>query len=155
MADLADDRITLAGLLFEAQASLRCSTVGSLEAAGLSPPWFEALLRLARTPGGRLRMSELAASMTSITPSGLTRLVDRLEEAGLVRREQCPSDRRGSLAAITDEGLQRLEVVLPAHLADLDEHLVGLFSPRERAQLERYLRRIRDAGHPPPLPVED
>jgi MarR family 2-MHQ and catechol resistance regulon transcriptional repressor len=148
MPGLTDDRITLAGLLFETNAALIRSTAPTLEASGLSPQWFEALLRLARTPGHRLRMSELASSMTSITPSGLTRLVDRLEDEGLVRREQCPSDRRGSFAALTDEGLERVERVLPGHLADLERCYIGLLSDREREQLEKILRRVRDANTP-------
>jgi DNA-binding MarR family transcriptional regulator len=146
VTDLADDRITLAGLLLEAAASLLRVTQPTLESRGLSSQWFEALLRLARTPGGRLRMSELASSMTSITPSGLTRLVDRLESEGLVRREQCPSDRRGSFAVITDAGLEVVQDVIPQHLDDLERCYISLFSEREQAQLERYLRRIRDVS---------
>ena len=65
--------------------------------------WFEVLLRLARTPGGRLRMSDLAAQ-TTLTASGLTRVVDRLEDAGLVKREACPTDRRSTYAVLTAEG---------------------------------------------------
>ena len=84
--DLDDDRITLAGMLFEAAAALERTTVPSIEALGLTTQAFEALLRLARTPEHRLRMSELANAMTSITPSGLTRLVDRLESVGYVER---------------------------------------------------------------------
>ena len=61
------------------------------------------LIRLARTPGNRLRMSDLAAQ-TSLTPSGLTRSVDRLEDTGLVARRVCPEDRRGSFAALTLNG---------------------------------------------------
>jgi MarR family transcriptional regulator, 2-MHQ and catechol-resistance regulon repressor len=145
VADLTDDRITLAGLLMEAAAALTCRTVPTLEAHGLAPQWFEALLRLARSPEGRLRMSDLAGAMTSISPSGLTRLVDRLEAEGLVRREQCPTDRRSAYAVITEAGSERVLEVLPAHLEDLDRSYVSLFNDREARQLERLLRRIRDA----------
>ena len=151
MTELADDRITLAGLLFEAAAAVTCQTVPTLEAHGLSPQWFEALLRLARSPEGRLRMSDLAAGMTSISPSGLTRVVDRLEAAGLVRREQCPTDRRSAYAAITDAGRDRLQDVLPEHVDDLQRAYIGLFSEREARTLEKLLRRVRDAHDAPPL----
>lgn len=152
MTGIADERITLAGLLMEAAAALTCSTVPTIEAHGLSPQWFEALLRLARTPEGRLRMSDLAASMTSISPSGLTRVVDRLEAAGLVSREQCPTDRRSAYAVITDAGRRRVDEVLPDHLADLERAYVSLFSEREARQLEKLLRRVRDAHDAPPPP---
>jgi len=145
-SQLSDRRITLAGLLFEATAVLGRATTPTLERHGLSTQWFEALLRLARTPDHALRMSELANSMTSITPSGLTRLVDRLEAEGLVERRQCPSDRRGSFAVLTPEGLARVEAVIPAHLDDLQAHYVGLLSAREAEQFERTLRKIRDHG---------
>ena len=60
-------------------------------------------MRIARTPGQALRMSDLAAQ-TLLTTSGITRVVDRLERDGLVDRRPCPTDRRGSLAAITPDG---------------------------------------------------
>lgn len=144
-ASLDDDRITAVGLLFEAHAAVSAALTPTLEEAGLSPQWFEALIRLARTPGHRLRMADLARAMTSITPSGLTRLVDRLETEGLVRREQCPEDRRGAFAALTPAGLERVQSVLPAHLADIDTVLTTHFTPAELARLTAGLRRLRDA----------
>ena len=145
---LTDHRITLAGLLFEAQATISRATTPTFDRHGLSPQWFEALIRLARSEDYRLRMSDLAHSMTSITPSGLTRLVDRLESEGLVRRERCPSDRRGAFAVITPKGLERVEAVLPDHLADLQRCYVGLLDDTEMAAFEAALRTIRDAGCP-------
>lgn len=145
-ASLDDDRITAVGLLFEAHAAVNRALAPTLEGEGISPQWFEALIRLARTPGYRLRMSELAHAMTSITPSGLTRLVDRLEDEGLVRREQCPSDRRGSFAVLTDEGLRRVRAALPAHLADIETAYTGLFTADELAAFTGALRRLRDTN---------
>ena len=145
---LTDHRITLAGLLFEAQAAISRATSPTFERHALSPQWFEALIRLARSDDYRLRMSELAHSMTSITPSGLTRLVDRLEDEGLVQRERCPSDRRGAFAVITPEGLERVEAVLPDHLEDLQRCYVGLLDEEEMTRFEAALRTIRDAGCP-------
>ena len=147
--ELDDDRITLAGLLFEAAAALQRSLLPAVEEQGLSQQSFEALLRLARTPDQRLRMSELAHAMTSITPSGLTRLVDRLEEAGLVERTSCPSDRRGSYAQLTEEGMATVLALVPRHLDDLQHHLADVLGERERNRLAALLRTVRDANTPP------
>src|SRR5437867_4159514 len=102
--------------LIAAHASLLRRLDRELEAEhGLSLAWYEVLLRLRRAPQGHLRMSDLAGSVF-LTPSGLTRLVDRLEEAGLVQRVSCPTDRRVSWAAITDEGRARLRRASVTHL---------------------------------------
>ncbi len=141
----ADDRVTAMGMLVEAHAAVLRSTECSLERAGLSHQWFEVLLRLGRTPGHRLRMSDLAASMSSITPSGLTRLVDRMNDAGLVVRVQCEEDRRGAFAALTPAGEARLAEVWPQHLADIDRAYTSLLSERELEQVTRALRKVRDS----------
>ena len=100
--------LTTMGLFVETYAGLASTTGPRLEADhGLSAQWFEVLLRLARTPGHRLRMSDLAAQ-TTLSASGLTRVVDRLEAAGLVTRAACPSDRRGSFAVLTGAGEARI-----------------------------------------------
>ena len=143
-----DDRLTLAGLFFEANAGLVTELSKRLEAdSGLSTQWFEVMLRLARSPGHRLRMSDLAAQLT-LTSSGLTRVVDRLEEAGYVRRETCPSDRRGSFATLTPSGTRKIESAVPKHLEDLDECFIGQLTEREQRDLERILRKVRDTVYP-------
>ncbi|TML38127.1 MAG: MarR family transcriptional regulator [Actinobacteria bacterium] len=73
---------------------------------GLPLSSYEVLLFLSRAPGRRLRMHELAESVL-LTPSGITRLVDRLEGEGLVSRESCPTDRRGSFVVLTEAGRAR------------------------------------------------
>jgi DNA-binding MarR family transcriptional regulator len=143
-----DDRLTLMGLLVEAHAGLTTTLERRLEAeSGLSGQWFEVLLRLARSPDHRLRMSDLASQVT-LTPSGLTRAVDRLEAEGLVKRESCPSDRRGSNAVLTAKGVKRLEAAVPKHLDHLDELIVDILTAKERAALEGALRKVRDALRP-------
>src|SRR5262245_59727794 len=73
-----------------------------LAAGGLPPlAWYDVLWALERVPRGRVRMHELADAVV-ITRSNLTRLVDRLEAAGLVRRDRCCADRRGAEAVLTD-----------------------------------------------------
>ena len=73
------------------------------EAGALSLEAYDVLLMLSYAPGGRLRMGELFDTVT-LSRSGLTRLVDRLERDGFVRREVCAGDRRSFEAILTDEG---------------------------------------------------
>lgn len=76
---------------------------------------YEVLMLLSDADGGRLRMGELAAELL-ISRSGLTRLVDRLERDGLVRRERCNDDGRGWFAAITESGRGLIAAARPTHL---------------------------------------
>ena len=148
MDDLTDDRLTLVGLLMESTTALRSQLDRRLaHDAGMPLQWFELLLRLARSPGNHLRMSDLAAQ-TSLTPSGLTRAIDRLEGAGLVERTPCPSDRRGSYAALTREGLVRITAAVGPHLVHVEDHLTGNLSQVEQAQLTALLRKVRDHVNP-------
>jgi MarR family transcriptional regulator, 2-MHQ and catechol-resistance regulon repressor len=142
-----DERLTAAGLFFEAHAGLSREVERGLAASGLSAQWFEVLIRLARTPGGRLRMCDLAAQV-SLSPSGLTRAVDRLEAAGLVRREGCPDDGRGAFAVLTDAGRARVAEALPAHLDQLERSYTGVLSSAELGQLVATLRKLRDHVNP-------
>ncbi|WP_220448913.1 MarR family winged helix-turn-helix transcriptional regulator [Nonomuraea mesophila] len=134
-----DSRLTAIGLLSEVYAGLMARFQPVLTAAGLSEIDFETLIRLARSPRQRLRMSDLAAQ-TGLSTSGVTRVVDRLEREGLVCREACPTDRRASYAVLTDAGRERLEVVVPRHLQDIDDTLTGLLS---RSELEAFLGSLR------------
>lgn len=140
--------VTTMGLLLEAHAGLTRELERRLERdCGLSVQWFEVLLRLARTPGGRLRMSDLAAQAT-MSASGLTRAVDRLTAAGLVERVACPEDRRGSYAVLTDEGRRRIEQALPLQVGHLDELVGAVLEPAELESLTAVLRKLRDAANP-------
>ncbi len=139
-----DERVTTVGLLFESSAGLRRILEPLLLAdSGLSNQSFDVLIRLARTPGFRLRMSELA-SQTTLTPSGLTRSVDRLEQAGIVAREACPEDRRGAFAVLSPQGRALMGQVMPLHLAHIHELLDGVLTPDEEEKLSSLLRKIRD-----------
>ena len=112
-----DPRITAVGLLVEAHAGLSARFAAQFEEHGLSAVEFEVLIRLARSPGNQLRMTDLAAQ-TSLSTSGVTRVVDRMERDGLLCRRACPTDRRSSYAVVTDAGLRRLDETLPGHLRD-------------------------------------
>lgn len=141
---LDDQRLTTVGLLFEASAGLRRLFGQRLERErGLPNQSMDVLIRLARTPGDRLRMSDLAAQ-ASLTPSGLTRAVDRLQQQGLVTRQICPEDRRGAFATLTEEGRDLMAQVIPEHLGHIDAVLSALFSPKEEEELASLLRRLRD-----------
>lgn len=96
----------------------------SLAEAGLPPlSWYDVLLTVANAPGQRLRMFEVAEGIV-MSRSGLTRLVDRIEKGGYLRREMCPSDRRGTQLALTDDGRAVLERARPVHAAAIQEHFL-------------------------------
>jgi MarR family 2-MHQ and catechol resistance regulon transcriptional repressor len=145
--DLDDPRFTAVGLFAEAYTGLTNRFAAQFEQHRLSAVEFEVLLRLARSPNHRLRMTDLAGQ-TSLSTSGVTRVVDRMDRDGLVRREACASDRRSSYAVLTDAGLSRLEEVVPGHLELVQQWLVGQLSPAQLEQMLDALRRIRDAVNP-------
>src|SRR5919205_752780 len=88
---------------------------------GLPLSRYDVLLNLAESPDGRLRMQELSASVL-LSKSGLSRVVDRMEESGLVRRERSEDDRRGWFAVLTDHGRSTLRRAAPVHLRGIQEH---------------------------------
>ncbi|MGH9117225.1 MAG: MarR family winged helix-turn-helix transcriptional regulator [Acidimicrobiales bacterium] len=148
MALLDDDRLTAVGLFLEAHDGLVSALERALdEDCGMSRQWFEILLRLARSPRHSLRMCDLAAQ-TGLSPSGLTRAVDRLEAVELVRRRSCPSDRRVAYAELTPLGLERVTSAAEIHLSHIDEHFIAHLSRAELDQLERITRKLRDQLRP-------
>ncbi|MEV2237719.1 MarR family transcriptional regulator [Micromonospora sp. NPDC049891] len=142
-----DPRITAVGLLFEVHAGLAARFAAQLEEHGLSPVEFEVLTRLTRSPDNQLRMTDLAAQ-TSLSTSGVTRVVDRMERDGLITRRACPSDRRSSYAVVTPAGLRRLDESLPGHLQLIEDWFTGQLDPAALGALLDGLRRVRDAVHP-------
>ena len=95
---------------------------------------YEVLLYLADSPEGRLRMSELADSVL-LSRSGLTRLVDRLERDGLLRRQRCEEDQRGWFAEITDEGRELFESARVTHLDGVRERFLTHLTRDEQRTL--------------------
>ena len=91
---------------------------------------YDVLVQLSEAPERRLRMTELADRVL-LSRSGLTRLADRLERDGLLTRVACPSDARGTLAVLTDEGLHRLEMAWPSHRRSVAEHVTGRYTAEE------------------------
>ncbi|MDX3077887.1 MarR family winged helix-turn-helix transcriptional regulator [Streptomyces sp. MI02-7b] len=85
---------------------------------------FEVLLTVAESPGGRIRMKDIAASLL-ISRSGLTRIVDELERRGFVKREKCETDARGSDAVLTPEGRKAYRRANKVHLVNLRREFLG------------------------------
>jgi DNA-binding MarR family transcriptional regulator len=97
---------------------------------GITFSEYDVLLRLGRAPDRALTMGDLAAR-TMLSPSGTTRLVDRLEANGLVRRRPTPADGRVTLATLTPEGLRLLRSAARTHLGGIREHFTGRLSRRQ------------------------
>jgi DNA-binding MarR family transcriptional regulator len=114
---------------------------------GLTINDYEALLRLSRAEDGLMRRIDLARALL-LTPSGVTRLLDGLERAGLVKKATCPTDARVTYAALTAEGRRKLEDASRSHL----ESIRALFSERytegELATLAELLGRLTDETAP-------
>jgi DNA-binding MarR family transcriptional regulator len=104
---------------------------------------YDVLVQLVEAAEHRLRMSELAERVL-LSRSGLTRLVDRLEREGLVRREACDSDARGLFTVLTAAGLERLRAASPVHLRGVAEHAVGRLDDFEARTLADLLARMID-----------
>ena len=140
-----DDRITAFGLFLEAWTAVSAHVERELEAvAGISSAEYGVLLRLARTPGEHLRMTDLAFG-AGLSTSGMTRLVDRLEAAGFVERAACPNDRRGLEAVLTTKGRKLVLKALPTHIASIEEHVVRPLGG-DLAKLEAPMRALRDSA---------
>lgn len=113
----------------------------ALKAQALPPlGWYDALLELDRAPGG-LRPMDLEARML-LPQYGLSRLLDRLERAGLVRREPCPEDGRGQVAMITDEGRELRRRMWPVYAAAIDDAIGTRLDEAQAAVLAGLLGRI-------------
>lgn len=142
-----DPRLTAMGLLVEAYQGVIARLDPVHAAHGLSGSDFDTLIRLARSPGRQLRMTDLAAQ-TALSTSGITRIVDRLERAGLVRRSRCPADRRSCFAVLTDAGEQRLAADVPDIVDAIERWLTGLLSAEQLDAFTAALHTVRDAVRP-------
>ncbi|WP_405616748.1 MarR family transcriptional regulator [Streptomyces sp. NBC_01511] len=107
--------------------------------AGMPHIYYALLVQLARAPRRRLRMTQLAEN-AKITRSRLSHAVARLEKHGWVRREDCPSDKRGQNAFLTDEGDEVLRRSAPGHVAAVRQALFDRLSPEQVTQLGEIMR---------------
>ena len=142
-----DPRITAVGLLAEAFLGLSHKLGQQIADHDLKPLEFEVILRLGRSPDSSLRMTDLAAQ-AHITTSGVTRVVDRLEHDGLVRRRACETDRRGSFAQLTQAGEKRLDAILPDHLRLIEHWFTSRLTHNQLEALLAGLRTVRDTVNP-------
>lgn len=119
-----------------------------LAAAGLpSLSWYDALYELYLAPGRHLRMNELARSAL-LSRSGLTRLVDKLEQEKLIERRSCPSDGRVQHAQLTDRGVEVLRRIWPVYRAGIAKYFAAHLTAAEARELEAHLGKVAAAFAP-------
>ena len=124
-----------------------------LAAASLpSLSWYDALYELYLAPGRHLRMNELARSAL-LSRSGLTRLVDKLEQEKLIERKSCPSDGRVQHAQLTDKGVEMLRKIWPVYRAGIAKYFAAEISDAEARQLATIFGRMGAEMAPPPAPA--
>ena len=141
---LDDARLAAWRALLKAHAS----AVGRIErdlsraAADLVPlSWYDVLIELVEAPEHRLRQRDLARSVV-LTRSGLSRLITRLETAGLVRREANPTDRRGDLVVLTEAGRTTQRRMWPAYRRGIAEHFARRVRDDEASVITAALGRV-------------
>jgi DNA-binding MarR family transcriptional regulator len=138
------------GVLFASSRVLRISDLDMLDHDGIPLTWFDVLSRLADAAPVGLRMQELE-EVALFTRGGLTRLVDRIEAAGLVRREPVPGDRRGVRVVLTDDGRQRYTVALARHREVIEREFGRrLTAAQHRAVADALWSWWHDADSPDP-----
>src|SRR6185312_13749787 len=123
-----------------------------LAAAGMPLSWYDVLLELNSAPDRRLRMTELGAKAV-LSRERVSRVVDELERAGLVRRERNPDDGRSLLAVVTEEGRARLRAAAPTYLAGIEQHFGTHLDDDEARAIAGALRRVVEAAENQPTPA--
>lgn len=132
--------------LLDAHATITQKLAAELEAERELPlSWYEVLLQL-NEAGGRLRMAELSSRMI-IHKSSLTRLVDRMEDAGLVAREPCVTDGRGHYAVLTRDGRDTFRRAAPVHLRGIQREFGRHLTETDVTALQRVLAKLPRAPH--------
>ena len=129
--------------------------------SGMPHAYYEILVRLSEAPGRSLRMSQLAEA-TSASKSRASHAVARLEERGWVRRTDCPTDRRGQVAELTEEGFAALADAARGHVEQVRQSLFDALAPEQVIQLRAISEAMIAAGggrgkmaFPPVCPSED
>jgi DNA-binding MarR family transcriptional regulator len=102
---------------------------------------YDALLTIAQAPERRIRMRQLADEVI-LSKSGVTRLIDRLVDDGLVERSACLADARGAEAVLTERGLARLRAASRTHLRGIDEHFLDVLDREDLTVIERSLSTV-------------
>lgn len=134
--------------LLSAHASLVAAIEEALAEADLPPlAWYDVLWAIRGAPDRRVRMAELAAALT-LSRGGATKLADRLEAAGLLRRELADDDRRGCYAVLTDEGDEMLRRMWPVYAGVLRKLFVDTIAADEAAAIAAGLGRASEGAEP-------
>lgn len=144
IADLSKSAETAWTRLVRAQQSAIARVEDALRDAGFpSLIWYDILLELERTETGDLRQRDLQREML-LKRYSITRLVDRMEAAGLLAREPCEEDARGSIVRITDQGRALRQSMWAVYGEAVSEHFAGRFNDYELDRLGELLGRLRD-----------
>ncbi|GHA05735.1 MarR family transcriptional regulator [Streptomyces echinoruber] len=115
--------------------------------AGMPHLYYGLLVVLSETPRRRMRMTELARQ-AKITRSRLSHAIARLEKNGWVRRENCPSDKRGQFAVLTDAGLEVLRQAAPGHVAAVRQALFDRLTPEQQKSLGEIMQIVAEGLQP-------
>jgi DNA-binding MarR family transcriptional regulator len=115
--------------------------------AGMPHIYYGLLVKLAEAPRRRLRMTELAMD-AKITRSRLSHAIARLEKNGWVRREDCPSDKRGQFAVLTDEGFEVLRRTAPGHVTAVRQALFDRLTPQQQKSLGEIMEIVAEGLQP-------
>ena len=115
--------------------------------AGMPHIYYGLLVKLAESPRRRLRMTELAM-YAKITRSRLSHAIARLEKNGWVRREDCPDDKRGQFAVLTDAGLQVLQETAPGHVEAVRQAMFDRLTPEQQKALGEIMRIVAEGLQP-------
>ena len=118
-----------------------------LKAQGINHDDYGVLVALSESDGDRMRMSDLADYSVE-SRSRLSHHIGRLESRGLVTREACPDDRRGSWAVLTEEGRATIEAIAPHHVAGVRQYFLDEVTPEELAIIGAVFARVNDALGP-------
>lgn len=146
LGGMDDERIQLMGLIIRTHRRLTDSLGRELEqSVGIPLVFFDVLIHVGAAPEGRLTMSTLSSDV-ALTTGGVTRLVDRMVEAGLVARQNCPNDRRSIHVVLTPEGRTVLERAVAQHVDSIDRHLMAHLDADDRAALVVTLTKVLGAG---------
>jgi DNA-binding MarR family transcriptional regulator len=139
------EALDLLSALVRAAGAVRGRLAQGLEAElGLLPEEADLLMRLEAAPEQRLRMADVSRSL-GVSKSGVTRLVDRLEDRGLIMRAACPKDRRVVYAGLTEAGGETVARAAPVLVAGAEAHLAGHLSAAEQHALLSGLRKVLEA----------
>jgi len=142
-----DARVTAWASVLRAHAAVVPRLERELAAVGMPLSWYDVLLELNSAPDRRLRMTELGARAV-LSRERVSRVVDELERAGLVRRERNPDDGRSLLAVVTDDGRARLRSAAPTYLAGVARHFGTHLDDDEARVVGAALGRVAEAQDP-------